>query len=290
MWESTDLLRSVKNRAMLPDSGAPLSDANILEFATEEMHATVLPLVMSMRSDYGVVRTSTPIVVGQAEYRIPDRAIGGKLRFLKRINTSAAETDVPLYSSEQTQELRSGGAYIEGDSIFLTPTPTEGGTLVMGFYVRPGLLDERENCASTVTAINLTTGTSVSVEVDTTDGLGDLVDIYSGVPNFGYKAVGVGTDWVAGFSLTLTGANLRIAVGDVLSPPNFTCIPNVPAEAHSWLAQLTVCRVLEALGDKSALETATMKATALERSLVSLLAPRNEGDAKVMVNRAVLGV
>jgi hypothetical protein len=291
MWTTTDLLDTVRERAMIPDDG-PISGEDILTFATEELHTQVLPVVLAMRSDYGIVRESMDIEVGQAEYPIPHRAVGGKLRALKKTRASGEVVTVPIYSLEQTEELSTGGAYIEGDSVYLVPTPTEAETLTMVYYVRPGALGLFDDCASNVTNISVAGGGEITVtHSNASMSVGsEGFDVYNSKPNFGLKAVGVEPVSVVDPNNVILPAGTKVAIGDIISTSNFTHIPNVPAEAHSFLAQLTVVRVLDALGDKDALQEARRKLTDLGGGLNILLATRNDGDSAVIVNRNMLGV
>jgi len=292
MWTSTDLLEAVKERAMYPDSGGPLSDADILQLATDELHATVVPLVLAVRSDFGVVTKTFSYNAGENEFRIPSRAIAGKIRSLKKLDSSGNEIPCPIYSVEQTVELQNGGAYIEGDYLYLMPVPTQAGRLVLRYYARPGELATLDSEAiATVTGVNIG---STAISVDHSGGSwgwddAQGVDIYSSEPNFGYKSIGLSATYAGPFTIEVP-LGTKVAVGDHLASFGKSLIPNVPAECHNWLTQLTVCRLLEALGDKANLSTAKEKADELKRTLVTVLAPRSEGLSATLVNRSILGV
>lgn len=75
-----------------------------------------------------------------------------------------------------------------------------------------------------------------------------------------------------------------IEVGDYISDLGFSAIPQIPVEAHAYLAQLTAVKALEGLGDRTGMEAAQEKADLLKKSLLVMISQRVDGSVKKVVN------
>jgi hypothetical protein len=83
-------------------------------------------------------------------------------------------------------------------------------------------------------------------------------------------------------SVTLSDVT-GISVGDYLSAKGTSAIPQLPIEAHSYLAQLTVIKCLEGLGDREGMKAAQAKADQMKEQMLILINPRVDGSVKKVI-------
>lgn len=288
----TELLADVRRSGMLPSTSTTgTADADLLAHANKELQGRVVPLVMSAREEFFVRSSDTSLVASQSRYRIPSRAIGGKLRDAQLILSDGSVRDLPRIQPEDAPAYGSAVAfpvafYVERDAVVLVPTPSSSGaaTLRMKYFCRPNAL------AATGYAISaINTGTKT---VTVTNGGGvfttsSVVDIISGTSSFDCLAVDQtpSAAVIAGSNVQLTFAALPdgLAVGDYVATAEQSFAPQIPAELHSYLAQRVVCRVLQAMGDTEGLRNAEADAEQMKKDALLLLSNRVEGAARKVV-------
>lgn len=77
----------------------------------------------------------------------------------------------------------------------------------------------------------------------------------------------------------------KLIIGDIISLPEETIIPQVPVELHAMLAQRVAMRCLEALGDAQGLQAAAAKLQEMEFKTGSVIDSRVEGASLKVANR-----
>src|SRR5690606_16238107 len=75
-----------------------------------------------------------------------------------------------------------------------------------------------------------------------------------------------------------------IEVGDYITLEGYSAIPQIPVEAHAYLAQLTAAKCLEGLGDREGMKAALDKAESLKKSLLVMTSQRVDGSPKKVVS------
>jgi hypothetical protein len=307
MWLASDLIATVKLRCMLPtSSSAPgTADADVLAHANDELQSRLVPLLMSINEEYFVATTDVPLVAGQAIYRVPDRNAASKLREVTLIVGNVV-IDLPRIEPERLKMFVAGatgvpaGFVLEAGGIRLIPTPTSGGMSVrMRYFVRPGQLTTTAADFTTVTAAVWSSSTTCLVThgaglgPETGDGI--VYDLIAGRPPFEYVAMdGTCDDAVAspssnivfstGVSQSSPGAqsSLGLAGVDYLTVRDRSPVVQLPVEMHSLLAQRTVCRMLQQLGQYDKLDRAEKEASRLEAVALNVLTPRVDGAPRKM--------
>jgi hypothetical protein len=294
-YDTSVLLKSIRTRAQLPDLSV-FQEADLLDFATEELREKAFPFIMSLRSDFGLVTEEYVLDANRREYPLPVRAHGGKLRAARLFGTDGTRKPLPIHSIEAVlEQLITEGAYFEGDNLVFPQAPKTGDRLMLSYYLRPSRLVDAVTASKVLVVAPTNTENQVLVTlidpVNTPQGT--PVDVYSPLPNFGTRGtdffVANGTDPLTQRFIIGPGAN-RIRVGDIISEAGTSIIPFLPADAHTYLAQLVVARCMDAMGDRSGLESAQMDVERAEKSLRTLYAPRSEGEPQTLVNRTMLGV
>lgn len=285
MWTVDECLSRAKRKAQWPDSGK-LTDDQCLEVMTEELWTFVSPLVRGVSEAYWIKRYTTPLTAGLSTYRIPSRCTAGTV-FDVGIQDAAGNQwrlnkiqTADTWGVVRPNATGIPSAYaIEGDQVYLYPTPSSGYTLLIRYERRPSSLVVAQSCAS-VTANN---GTSLDGSV----GLGSgTYDIQQSAPNFDalYDDVAFtvsGNTYTPDVPQSFTG----VVAGDYICPAGYTCVVPVPDVFFSILADRTAAEMLDEAGDAAG--SANIRAQ-LERKLSGVmdsLAPRAEASAPAIFNR-----
>ncbi len=75
-----------------------------------------------------------------------------------------------------------------------------------------------------------------------------------------------------------------IEVGDYISEYGYSAVPQIPVEAHAYLAQLTAQMALEGLGAAEQAARAEKKAMTLKTNLLIMFSERVDGSVKKIVH------
>lgn len=289
----TALLASVKRRGMLPATAEALSDDDFLEFANDELQTYIVPLLLSTREEYLVTYADTTTVANQANYDLPTRAIGGKLRSVLLSDGSGAFYDVPRIEPERVDDYSLTGApvsyYLRGNEVILVPTPTAALTLRLGYFRRPNRLVTAAECAVVATAS--ATDVTTSAAVPATFVADAELDFVKATPGFDGLQEDVAITLVSTSTAFRIDENASsdIAAGDYVCLAGESPIPQIPVELHPLLAQRVVVRALEALGLQEKQAAAEATAERMRVAVTGLLTPRVEGSARKIVNRHAPG-
>jgi hypothetical protein len=290
VYTSTDLLAAIRRRGSIPstsNSSNVNSTANLLNLATEELHNTLLPLLMSTREEWYVWPTSTSIVANTAVYQIPDRAAGQVLRDVQIQSGSVIKslTRIDVEDIETTATGEPLFYYLQANKVVLYPTPSSAGdTLLLKIFLRPSRLAATSDCVQ-ITNVDTGTNTVTVAAVPsswTTSTELDFIDLDS--PH-APLSIDVNPTTVTGTTLIFSELPTGLAVGDWIAPADYTPIPQVPFEFQSVLAQMTVVRALEAIGDREGSKQAYANLQSLQQNMLTLITPRNIGSRKVIRGR-----
>ena len=277
-WLNSDLLTSVKRRAFSPSNQATLTDEDILELATEELHSYVVPLINGVREGYFEYYQDYSVSATDYEIRIPDRAVGGRINYIA-FRTNNRDVVIPRIDPLDT--------YRENDALFINSlTDTNPGyyirnhtiilrgqlnaqTVRVYYFARPGdlveMTDTRQITAVTTTDITL----SSSLGTLTTGVLFDVIRNAPGFVPLGFDQ----TATVVGATLTFTPPD-GVEVGDWVALANQSPIPQIPYELHPLLRERTVAAVLQALGFKQDAQLAFAAAGAMEAKSIAMITLR----------------
>lgn len=296
-FDTAQLISKVRSRTHAAASAVGVTDADLLDFAYDDLLARIVPLLLRKRGEFLGAQTTVAITAGQSSYRIPSRAVGAKLRDVVLVYSD--NTEKPLVDVDPSDAARYGGAtaaepegyYLQGNSIVLVPTPPSSPaySLRLRWFQRPnkpvvtsavGVISAINAGAKQVTlaavkpAAFLTTALFDFVQANPPfDGLGiDLVvtNINAGVP-----AAPVFT-----FSAALP---TDLVVGDYLCLARQAPVLQIPPEAFPLAVTYTELRTLAAQNRWKAHEAAKENAKNEEKELRTTLRPRVEGQPKRQV-------
>jgi hypothetical protein len=287
-YTTSDFLTSVRQRGSIPtttNTNNVNSTTNLLNLATEELHITLLPLIMSVRAEYYVTSKSYTITASQAAYAISPRASGMVLRDVQIIEGTSIRSlpEIPTESLSTTSTGSVEGYYLEHENVILYPTPaTTTGTLKLRFYIRPSRLAATTDCAQ-ITAINTGTSTVTVASIPSTWVAGNDIDFISATSPYQCRAIDQDIASINGSDIVFTSLPTGLAVGDWVALAEYSPIPQVPFEFLPVLAQMTVVKALEALGDNEGTARATKDLTRLQNNALMLVTPRNQGEPQRVV-------
>jgi len=163
LYDSAAVLNLIRNVGGLNNVQVQgTDDLALLAYMNDILRSKIVPHLIKLREEYLV--HSTRIAVGNTitRYRLPERAVGNRLRDLVFVDASDNRTiissrhiprdELPLYPNSGSHPV---GWTMEGNYIQLVPTVgTYSGFLEMGFYMRPSAL-VAQTAAGKISAINL---------------------------------------------------------------------------------------------------------------------------------------
>lgn len=289
-FTTVGLVQKVQRRGFLPAGGA-LKTGDILEYATEQLRNYIPAFLKDLREEY-LISTLTLAITGPV-VAAPARAVGAALRTLKWKGSDGRLVPVARTEPERAGDFCLTGScpqayYFEGNNLVLLPAVTSG-TLVLGYQQRPGQLVLPSDCAK-LTALEDSFTWDVTA-VPSTMAHGTVVDIVSGAvgDNFKLRAMDLVIDSVTPTTIAFTNAlPTTLQAGDYVCLAEETCIPQLPIELHDLIAQAAAAAIANATGSsrKDSINAALLE---LRAQLTTLLTPRNDGSARVIVNRSSIG-
>jgi hypothetical protein len=287
-WTTADLLSTIQNREMFPDaSTGSLSPAVLLQFATEELYLTVVPLLTGIREKYYETYLDTLYTPSTASITLPQRALGNALSSVQFIYNNMVRQLMPIDPGQITTVQPSAypdNFYFQNNSIVLYPPPNASlGTIRMRYFQRPNRLEQTINCAQ-ITNVNLSTGvvTCTPPTAWTTSNTFDFIPKYAGQAT--PYGLGSTISNISGSSMTFSSIPQTAVVGDWIALTEYTPIPEIPFELQALLAQATACRALAAVNDPTGLPNAKGDLQIMAASAVKLLTPRDQGGSKRIVS------
>lgn len=290
------ILAGVKRRAVVATNQVTLDDDDILDFVDDVIKVHVVPMVDSVNGEFFVTNELTAIVASQSNYSIPYRAIGRGLRDLKIKNTTSGDTrNVPYIEPEDIHLYKDTaldyGHYFRGDQFYTVPdvpsTFSATESFEIWYKMRPSSLVKVSN-AALVTSVS-----SPSVEVSAANDIAtsSVIDFIQGKSGNRLYSIDKTCTNVSGTTLTFAAADIPsdLQAGDYISLAGTSpVITMIPDECSPWIETLTTQKVLEALGDNEGAQVLGDDILTERRNLLQLLEPRNEGEPKIIINRASL--
>lgn len=285
--DSSQFLNAVKRAITVPQYQARFTDDDLLALANEEQETFVVPMVLSLREEYFVVREEQDVVSGQTKVNIPERSMGRSLREIHFKIASGNYYNLPRYAIEDVYPYLNTavtgnptGFYIMSDAIYLAPTSNTAGTIALWYFLRPNSIVSTSR-TGTITALTDSTVTLNKVPSNIT--VGSAIDITSYKPGYQISHKDVTVSNISGKTLTLDGFDAtdpitNVVVGDSVSTALETSVIQLPTEVQNVLIWAVCVRVLEALAIPEQLKIAQDKLKVNVQSCSELLTPRIEGE------------
>jgi hypothetical protein len=285
-YATEELIENIKRRCAVPTSQLTYSDKDFTLLASDELQGQVVPLLMSTREEYFV--EFVDIAIEGNELEIPADAVGEKLRsvcFVQQssplwlINIPRIDLDV-VAGVGFANYATLAGFYVQGNKLILYPSNSvPQSTLIRLYYYKRTLVLADPSSYGQIRSIDTNTNTVVLTFVPNAWDAGTVVNAVSSVSPF--KITNSSMTIVGDSTPSLILDNVDgLSVGDYISEEGFSAIPQVPIEAHAWLAQLTAVKCLEGLGDHTGMQAAQEKANMLEKAMLVMVSQRVDGSVK----------
>ena len=290
----TTLIASVKRRCSVPTAQSLFQNTDFASLLSEEMQSIIVPIIMSEQEDYFIHYKDMTIDGTTKEFRIPDRAIGGKLKDVGFYNSSGDTLNLrPRLSIDDYGNRRGNfvsdltGYYLRDNKIVFKPAPNNTAeSLRVYYYRRPSNLVQLSETGK-ITAID--TDTKI-VTIDTVQSSWTTSKTFDLIRGRGmFQSLGDDLAITAmpdSSSLTFTETlPTDLAVGDYVALAGKSPIAQIPYEAHHLLAQLGAIKINEALGDMQGMQMAQSKYDVLVNAMIRSINNRVDGSPRKVLNR-----
>lgn len=290
-YDTDELIENIKRRCSVPTSQLTFTPEDFTLLANDELQGEVVPLLMSAREEYFVEHIDVT-ADSEGVIEIPSDAVGAKLRTvclvqqaspLVLVNLPRIDLDVVAgvgYASFNTI----AGFYVQGNDLVLFPnTSVPTGTQIRLYYYKRTLVLADSTQYGRVTSVDPNTNTVVLNFVPYNWAVGDQLNSVSSTPNFKVTNSLMTVTNISSPSIILDDVT-DVAVGDYISQYGFSAVPQIPVEAHPYLAQLTAVKCLEGLGDEAGMKVAQAKADVLKDNLLVMISQRVDGSVKKVID------
>jgi hypothetical protein len=290
-YSTEQLIENIKRRCAVPTSQLTYTDEDFSLLANDTLQDEIVPLIMSAREEY-FVQFQDFALPSDGIIEIPAWAIGAKLRSVCYVqqttplilcNLPRIDLDV-VAGIGFVNNVSIAGFFVQDNSIHLYPNNSvpQNTTIRLYFYKRTLVLAEPAAYGQ-VLSVDANTNTVILDNVPNDWEIGTELNSVSSEPNFEATNSLMTVTGVSDPTLILDDVT-DVEVGDYISEYGFSAIPQVPVEAHGYLAQLTAVICLQGLGDEKAAKIAEAKAERIKTGLLTVVSQRVDGSVKKVIN------
>jgi len=289
-YDTEELIIMIKECSGVPTSQLTYTDSDFCRLATNRMQNIVVPEIMSVREEYFVdfedfSAPSSGIIA------IPSKAIGEKLRSVCYVSQTnpLILINLPRLTLDTVAGVLAGGSsyfsgfYVQNNSIYLYPnTSVTVGSTIRLYYYKRALSLAPPSAYGQISSIDIPSATVVLSYVPSTWATGTRLNAVSSTAGFAITSSLATIVTVSSPSVVLDSV-IGLSVGDYLSVEGYSAIPQIPVEAHAYLAQLTAAKALQGLGDRAAMEAAMIDAAQMQKNMFVMIGSRVDGSGKKIV-------
>jgi hypothetical protein len=290
-YATEQLIDNIKRRCAVPTSQLTYTDEDFTLLANDTLQDEIVPLIMSTREEYFVDYYPT-VAPADGIIEIPKWAIGAKLRSVVYVQQTSPLliSNLPRIDFDVVagigfvNNVSIAGFYVQNNSIHLYPnTSVPTGTPIWLYFYRRTLTLAEPAEYGQVVSVDLNTNTIVLDNVPTDWDVDTELNSISSEPNFSATNSLMTVTAVSSPSIIVDDVT-GVAVGDYISDYGYSAIPQVPVEAHGYLAQLTAVIALEGLGDREGAKSLQEKAERIKTGLMTVISQRVDGSVKKVIN------
>lgn len=290
-YTNEQLIENIKRRCTVPTSQLTYTLEDFVELANDELQGEVVPLLMSTREEYFVtfVDVASP---ADGVIPFPENTVSSKVRSICYVQQSSPlvlinipRIDLDIVAGVGFANFNTlAGFYIQGnDVIFYPNTSVPTGTMIRIYYYKRTLVLAPPGAYGRVVAINEMDNSLQLDAISFEWEVGTKLNSVSSKP--GFEVTNPEMTIVSVSSPTIFVDSVAdVTVGDYVSDMGFSAIPQIPIEAHAYLAQLTAAKCLEGLGDAEGMTVALNKAEQLKKGLLVMISQRVDGSVKKVMN------
>ena len=291
-YTTADLIANIKRRCSVPTSQLTYTNEDFSLLANDTLQGEVVPLLMSTREEYFIAYVDLPLPA-DGVIAIPSGTVGSKVRSvcylqsstpLSIVNVPRLDLDVIAGIGPASRNGSIAGFCIQNNNLhFYSYLGIPSGSTIRIYYYKRTLALAQPSKYGRITSINAGTSTIVLDALPSDWATGTVLNTVSSTPGFSTTNELATIVTVSSPSIVLDTV-AGMAVGDYISDYGYSAIPQIPIEAHQYLAQLTAAKCLEGLGDREAMASALKKADVLEQGLLIIISQRVDGSVKKLVN------
>ena len=297
----SDFLTLVRQYGMLPTSAANgTADADLLRVADEELRTRITPLVVASNQEWWVTTKRTALTANQRAYRIPARAVGGRVRELQLYRANGTYRNLKRYELEDSYSMAQDATgepelfWVKGETVHVWPKPaSSSGYLQFDFMARPGRLTNIGVTGFAITSI--TELGSNQVELATASAVVSPnavapVDIVRSSSGFSFVCVDVagesqtGPKYLVYDNTQLPESYTQLLIGDYIFPADLSYVIPLPTELHGVFVNYTVASIKMQMGDLQSAAAFEQRAQKLATEALQTFEPRIDGEPRVMRN------
>ena len=300
---ANNLISRVLRRCFWPaDSGtglasnAPLTDADILAIADEEIAGDFANMVVQLGGEWFYAEADYAITATKARYRLPDKLFGPLIDVVRVDSAgnqiSLGELDTREIGHRLGSSTRNFDHLVQGDFVRLSPTPTATqDTLRVKYHRQPGTLVLVAN-ALQITSVSDDLDTSTSLEFGSDPAAifseGDEIDVVSDGNAHSLHTYENAITSVSNPAILIGATNngeptSLIAIGDWAVLSGTTPIVPLPNELLSALVKRVASECLRANGERDAAMREAKAADEAWTAAHSLLFDRSEAEPNTVI-------
>lgn len=293
-YSVTELIANIKRRCAVPTSQLTYTNEKWAAMANDCLQGEVVPTIMSTRQEYFVsfVEVTNP---ADGIIDIPEVGVGAKMRsvcwvqtpgsVLQMVSLPRLDLDVVAgYGMANSTPYTIAGYYVQDNQIFIYPnTGIPAGQTIRIYFYRRSLVLVDSNSYSRVSSVDAVNNEIQVERVPTNFAVGGFVNTVSSEPQFPITKARAEILTISNPTIGLDSVE-GIAVGDYISELGYSAVPQIPVEAHAYLAQLTAVMALQGLGQSTAADKAAEKAEVLKTNLFVMFSERSDGNIKKLVH------
>jgi hypothetical protein len=287
----TGFLAAVQRLAHIPIAQNTFTTAGLCAFGDSETRTSLLKQILSVREGYYLTYVDIP-VNATGIYPIPYRAIAGRIHDVQMVVGTSVYQLARIEPRDMTNTINpptnTYAFWLQGNYIVTLPILSSGSVRIW-HYVRPSNLVASTSCGQ----VTVITPTTVTVSAAPSTFLtGVNIDFTQAQPPFGLLSYDVAISNIVSNTLTFASGAIpsTLAVGDWICLAGTTPVPQMPLEFYPLLEQRVAVKVLESQGYAAKLEVAQKKLMEMEKDVLSIINPRDEGNPKkITPNRGVVG-
>lgn len=291
-YSTEQLIENIKRRCAVPTSQLTYTDEDFTLLANDTLQDEIVPTMMTAREEYFVFYEDFA-APSDGVIEFPKSAIGAKLRSvcyvqqssnpLLLINLPRIDLDV-VAGIGFANNISIAGFYVQNNSIILYPNSSvPAGTTIRLYFYKRSLVLATPATYGQVVSIDANNNTIVLDNVSSDWAIGSQLNSVSSEPNFQTTNELITITAISTPTIIVDTVD-GIEVGDYISDYGYSAVPQVPVEAHAYLAQLTAVICLEGLGAREAAKAAQDKADKIKTGLMTVVSQRVDGSVKKVIN------
>lgn len=287
-YTTKTLITKIRAIGAVPQNSSNFTDSMLTVLLNEELHATIIPLMMKYRQEFFVTSFDTTITEDVTTVDIPADAIFSKIRDVTVLDADNNELSVPLLRQEAFTaagfNYKDSFGYLVRDNSIEAHCPNRtDSTLRVYYYQRPLQMQTNSLCGQIT---NISSNTLTLSTIPAQWQVGTQLSFTASTQPF--KTRGTYTITAISNPQITVSDSAGLAINDYGSVEGYCPFAQIPVEVQALLVSCVVLRVHEAQGNDKALKIALVKKQELMQMLTDSMSVRNDGARNVISPRNTL--